>query len=771
MFEEIHAKDAIVEILSTIQDTQTQKANWPVFITGAGISISAGIPLWQHVKKDLYKDLFDIDAPELIEKQLLTKFVDKSWLSKNVLIREEEDIADDIISFVQKEKQLPPELMLSFYRTKYGLIELQNFLERHYSDYKVSLSYISLEKMMELEFLKYYITLNQDGVFEKCLAKRFPTTRWLSLVTKQDFISFLKESEKEETELKFMDKGRTVIANLHGVYHKPDTLQINPGLLVNPLPRENPVHKFLKKVVGPTNILIVIGYRGADADIRGVLEELLANKKDFSIIWISPGRPPNIFESTTFVGIKKRFVKSTADEFLCNFVLEATHNVIRNNHTLTNLVPSVKPSLSGLVCSAPGSLIIAGDYGVYINGKMIQVQIPLRAYAKRLLSQNEGDKAVYYDPYLGTWEKDSRGLNHIAKARNLLKSTIDGNLERDIEKVRGKAVKDEEQPKIFPIGIPESLRDTFDWLKKRLKTNYNTQIENMSIHACSQFPTESGAGDTLPYVIIAAMILQREEVEVELEKLDNETKRILVTLSKLWTWLYTYPNASHLRILSTFCDKGPVFLLDRSLEQANAFKQLGPEVNRDNKHMNSTAFMKANLMIDTYVILNGAKQLILEDTSLNFAVAYYPRRIILARDILPKTDTRLGVFEINYDRDELLLRVMANYTEEVQRIYENKDGRYDKATQPNRIGKIMSACHFGLVSLGRGTRLVNTLAGALSSLRGIYGAKTSGGGPGGALLIAYNPSEIIYSALESVVEQYQHKILCYMRPHPKINGT
>ena len=103
---------------------------------------------------------------------------------------------------------------------------------------------------------------------------------------------------------------------------------------------------------------------------------------------------------------------------------------------------------------------------------------------------------------------------------------------------------------------------------------------------------------------------------------------------------------------------------------------------------------------------------------------------------------------------------MANFTEEILNTIEFQEEGYGERAKINRIGKIISACHYGLVALGRGSRLVNALVGALNGIRGVYGAKTSGAGPGGALLIAYDPKETNFFELQTVVEEYQHKIIC-----------
>lgn len=764
---------SVNESISSILEVYKNTHNKPVFLTGAGVSVSAGIPLWEDVKKDLYKDLFDIEDPIRVEKDFLyEKFESEEWLVNNVLFENEKSevisieketkklptAISDYIKGLQRTKSFPPELILSFYRKKYGFLELQNFLARHYGEYKESLSYISLIKLVELDFLKYYITLNQDGVFEKCLNKLFPSVRYLSLNSEPDFKLVLDELEgKQKDELKFIEAKRIIIGNLHGVYYEPLTLQISPKLLISPLYQESYFYKFLDVALNSTNVLIIIGYKGADVDISGALENVIekisTNKSEFKVIWLKRSKEaPPLLKSKKLGDIDKWQIIGEADEFLSQLAISLIKETEKNTNLLINDIPFPRQfnNAVNIRCSAPGSLIIAGDYGVYIDGKMIQLQIPLRAYAERVSKKDEEDKAFYFDPYLGTWEKDQKGQDYINKTRNMIKRLREG----DWGIFEG--VKDKKNNNILPGDIPKPIEDMLNKVKKKLNTEFKEPLEDFPIHAYTQFPTGSGCGDTLPYVILSAMLLSSSKGEIILEQTSNMIKEFLVLLSKLWTWLYTYPNASHLRILPTFWAKSPVFILDRSAEQVNAFKFLEIKNNEDNRNLNSEAFMQANLLINTYSILDNGKEMHFNPSLIDFAIVYYPRRIILTKDIPAKTATQVGVFEIDYRRDKLLLEVMANFTDEIERIED-----FSEKAKINRIGKIMSACHFGFVSLGRGSRLVNELVGVLNGLRGIYGAKTSGGGPAGALLVAYDPEEINLKKLQGILETYQHKIMCY----------
>ena len=732
----------------------------PVFLTGAGVSASAGVSLWEEIKRDLYKDLFDIEEnPQNVEKNFLyDKFKNISWLQKEVLPDDENDamLASRISDYVENSGNIPPELMLSFFRKQYGLIELQNFLGKHFERYTESISYISLIRLIELNIFRFYLTLNQDGACEKCLLQHFSPARFLSLVTKEDFEQILNELCRIPAKhQRFLEESRIVIANLHGVYYKPYTLQISPKLLISPLPLDHYIHQFVESALETTDTLIIIGYKGADVDIAGILKDILKNRNNFRIIWVEANNSvPELLRSNEFSAIERCVIYAKADEFLSKLAIKCDE-VIKHDSTLIGK-PTVPDSGENfdLLCSAPGSVIIAGDYGVYINGKMIQLQVPLRVYGKRIERGGE-DKAFYYDPYFGEWIDDKRSKDKIQKTREFIEAIRESKDAIFLEK------KTKDRAPIFPVALPDPVNKMLQKCRNELKSAGN-QYEKYPIHIYSQYPSESGCGDALGSVIIAAMIMPPDEHEFKLEELDRNDKRMLVMLSRIWAWLYSYFNASYLRVLPSFWNGKQVFLLDRKGEQKTAFSDLFRDGMSNAQDLNSIDFMQANLLIDTFSILANGKEIRLDAETIDFAIAYYPRRIILTKDIPVQTATQVGVYEVDYQRDRSLLEVMAQYAAEIENINDNPAFNGVAGINMaglNRIGKIMSACHSGFVTLGRGSRLVNKLVGILNGQRGIYGAKTSGGGPGGALVIAYNPKEINLFVIKKIVDEHQHKLI------------
>ena len=54
-----------------LQNIITQEKKELLFITGAGVSLSAGIPLWAEIRDTLYAMLFNIRDPLQVEKSIL----------------------------------------------------------------------------------------------------------------------------------------------------------------------------------------------------------------------------------------------------------------------------------------------------------------------------------------------------------------------------------------------------------------------------------------------------------------------------------------------------------------------------------------------------------------------------------------------------------------------------------------------------------------------------------------------------------------------------
>ena len=451
-----------------------------VLLTGAGLSVSAGVSLWPEIKKDLYKDLFDFDDPDRVEhKYLYDKFKDSEWLEKNVLTGNEKKYSKKIASKISDLKDegeaLPPELVLSFFKKQYSIIELQNFLARHYETSRISISYISLIQLAKLGLLKFYITLNQDGLFEKILERNTSLVNFLSLITQNDFNSVLKELELisiDTTPISdiFIERKRILIANLHGVFFKPLTLELSPMALIKPLDKTDARYKFLKATLSYCKTLIVIGYRAADLDIVGAIKNILKDKRKMEIIWVSPSGeiPQQVLTSKELKNIKKYGFPSTADDFLSHLASKATKMKLSFSISIPVSEKGCK-----LTCSAPGSLIVMGDYGVYINGKMIQVQIPLRVRAYRYLKEmGIRDNSYYFDPYTGIWL--SEGSETINKVRQMIKDVKVGQFDKWENKT---VLTSNGEIRIFPSGFPDQIRIMFNEIKEELITRLSNHAD------------------------------------------------------------------------------------------------------------------------------------------------------------------------------------------------------------------------------------------------------------------------------------------------------
>ncbi len=196
---------------------------------------------------------------------------------------------------------------------------------------------------------------------------------------------------------------------------------------------------------------------------------------------------------------------------------------------------------------------------------MIQLQIPLRCYAFLYEKGTIDEDYSFYDPFKGKWIKTKSGL--IEEIREMLSKLDDYNhdlwLSKTVDTHHGKY-------RVFEDGIGnEVIRKYLPDISDKLKAlNLNEILNKYSIRLFSQFPPNEGFGDTMPYLLIAAIILtsqnnDREKYIIEVEKEEREELlKLIVDLSKLYAWQKTYANASYLRILPTFWNGSKIFIFD-----------------------------------------------------------------------------------------------------------------------------------------------------------------------------------------------------------------
>jgi len=712
-----------------------------VFLTGAGVSASSEACLWYPMKRELFADLFDNPDAVAVEKALRERFRDEAFLRTRVF----EDGTDpkyfkDAVEYLDREIELPPELLLAFFRKQYGDLELQDFLKRHLGRIMPSPVYAAFGRVFETGFSRVYLTVNQDGLIEQRIAQVCGPERLFVLSGSAD-IGTLLEKNQDPPELH--DLSRILIANLHGTFTRLETLALSPANLLpvaNGTSKGTPIGLLLSQVLHKARALIVIGYRGKDRDVMDVLAELLQNKSTAieTKICVDSGRPSlTALEPFTHV-------QATADEFL-TALFEQWQKASKPVHPQRPLITSAVQSSTSVVVSGPGTVILAGDYGVYDNGLMIQLRLPSRVWAVR--TERAEDDCQHYDPRTGRYVKDKQGLDQIAAVRDFLVTLRDRKRPEDWSKRPTKFEKE------LPADLIKALGRQIDFLADAMQEYDLSHIEQCSIHASSEFPSHSGAGDVLASVVLGALLFPPAGREYRIEQLAGNLRDLLLRLSAFWYWLHTYSNVSYLRPLASFWNGGAIFQLDRRYGEPDEFRALREE----GIHFQHPRFALANLSVDPVAILDRGVSLSMPN--IDFAIAYRPRRAVLSKmkeiqQLAATTGHAVG--EIHPIEQSCLIRALGAMTEQMSRPLAS-------GFDPRRLGKLLSAYHFGLVGLLRGSPEVDALVGELAGEREVYGAKTSGAGPGGILVIAYDPGQtceqLSNPTIRRLIRQRGHHLL------------
>ncbi len=694
-----------------------------VFLSGAGISWSSEHSLWQAIKLDLFADLFEPMPPAELEDAIRQKMEDPNFLMDKVLDRADMEHASAIAAYVKLHQVIPPELLMSFYKTRYGFLELHDFLHKHLSRNEPAPAYAALGRLLTAGFSRHYITANQDGAIERVLTKWFPEMSFISLTDEDDFARFLESSNNPVHSINEVD--RVIVANLHGAYARPETLRISPSNLVSSSKEDSTTQRAFKKMIEKARAIVIIGYRGIDQDIVGVLRTCLGEGQTRIrlVVAVGPEAPmPEVLKKTELTQQMVE-VTSPADTFLTALLEKWLWDLPM--FTPAILIP--KTEASSTVCtSVQGAVILAGDYGVFVNGKMIQLRLPrVRGFAMRV-QKEETDPCHYFDPRTRRWIKDDTAKKQIAQVHEFL-GVLAGHPWPDSWNELTKQI----QPKV---------KQRIDRLKGMIKEAGLTPVCDGSILTWSQYPTGSGAGDGLPMAMLSALLLpdpgpghgwasDLEDGSIHIECLNGNVRAALVETSAIWSWFYAYQNTSYLRPLASFWNGSPIFLLNRDIGETPESKEL-------RESFGGKEFKLANFQVEPHSILREGISFDASDGKVEFAIAYRPRRTLLSENDL-ETKVATGVAVAGVQKADARVRTLAAFTDAVEEVLKNR--------QPYpwlRIGKLMTAAHFGLVTIARGSPEVDGLVGELAAMHGILGAKTSGSGPGGALVVAYDPSAV-----------------------------
>jgi len=168
----------------------------------------------------------------------------------------------------------------------------------------------------------------------------------------------------------------------------------------------------------------------------------------------------------------------------------------------------------------------------------------------------------------------------------------------------------------------------------------------------------------------------------------------------------------------------------------------------------SKEFENKNINLDPMAVLKGAQSFPIPDNC-QFAVAHRHRRMVIRKAVQALAETGFAVGGIKLEKDSHTVCALAKLTSQAIRMLNLGDAA--------KLGRVMNAAHFTLSALSRGAQEIDRLVGELAGTPNVLGAKTSGSGPGGALVIAYDPKEApkwnSNRSWEEVVLEYGHSFL------------
>jgi len=510
-----------------------------VFLTGAGISISSGIPLWEPIKQQVYSDIFDMADTGEVDKILMRKFQDTEFMQENVLPEwNQEDLKNLCSQLGDKKKHPspPPEVVFAFFRQNYGDLALGDQLRRLFERCLPSPAYAAIARILAGGFSRYYLTANQDGSIEACLMSHLPHWRVVTLTSDEDFAVYNQAGgDKKKIPESHHDLSRIVVANLHGSFTRPETLQITPESLLELKGEPTARHRFMEYALKRAHVLVIIGYKGNDTDIVEPLKSILT-APDCCISDVIAVRSSDCLPK---LGLDKRKRKvynlgekvDDADKFLTGLYKKLDGETL----PLRRGQPFRRSTETETRVTARGSVILAGDYGVFANGLMVQLLLPLRATVERLSTKQPSDVCEHYDPRTGTSDLDKKTEKQALEIREFLQAFREG---RCPEKVKER--RDIVAPRIKSL-LSEMPKDVKDELAR---------IDDYGFRVYSEYPSGSGAGDGLPAAILCAALLPKGE-DLDIGSADMPSRTFLVKLCMLWYWIYTYHNFSYTIILAT----------------------------------------------------------------------------------------------------------------------------------------------------------------------------------------------------------------------------
>jgi mevalonate kinase len=702
-------QDKIIE--SIAEECVKYPGRFGIFL-GAGASVSSGLPQWNKLKDLFLEELYPSESsPEKREEAFKMNFHKdyRKKIEKSGLVG------------------IPPEAITLEYSRNFGRQNITFRLEEYLNRGKLpNKGYKALRKLAKTGTVNRIFSVNIDELVERSMDhsdKNWSKPNWQVLLTEYDFKFF-------QLTVPYIEK--CIIAKLHGTYSEPNTLSIDLDSIGELSKwKRNVFIDFIR-----THKIIFIGYKGADPDIKNILLDSTCvtklNEKGIYFITHKDSKEPNDDQRQILTHFKSKsnFLPCDSDYFLIKLLSMVRKKLKKPTYTI-NIQPWRGETLrsrqsriindffneSEVVVSSPGSCIITGDYSCYINGKMIQLSLPVRLYVgiKKLSKHAERDEfeTIYYDPFIGDFVKDHKAtINKSMRAR--LRATL--------EYLRGG-----QRIKVIDQPILEFMKKYPSIMKTRYK-----------VIVVSEMFYNIGLGDNLIGTSIAAIVSYLDKsIKSTTQGISLVKQRFLVELivniNCILDYHIAYQNTSYLRnlpIYSKFSPKKPVLQFNRKLV-TDKILAISTQETFDYFDL---SFERSNRKLKGYEILMTMKNYsfpfhnVGKNNFINVAIAEAPRTYIRAAK---KADTGSIVSQTKNEKNRHIFSEMAEITNIIENLLQNNKLRL------KHLKKYIFRYQECLNKLGRSNTRLNKMIVDLKKISGVVGAKLSGSGPGGAVLIFY----------------------------------
>jgi len=652
-----------------------------MLFTGAGLSVSSGLPLWSEIKDNLLRRVFFyLPTSEDREQSFLETY-------KTLISKEEQ----------QPGGYLMPEYVTQAFTLYFGRMEHEK-LFRDLLGGEPSDTYLWLSQLCVSSAIKRYATVNLDEMLENALLI-------LEMREKFKWQVFCAGDSIPSPSI-------FVLHKLHGTISRYDTWCITPDRLMKFDPEQNTL---LSAHSAGVEYILFYGYSGRDKDVENFFREWLDSPAASRLkeVWFCSRHPwrdkPPLASAFENWGINVRhkitpensalFFKSWAHKVgIANLRPFESISIGERKRVFSYFSSDetyVKPSYYQpdvlekhfsdypVVTSASSPFILAGDYGIYMGGQEIFFTLPIRTWLGIRPSQKT-EFSVRITPALN----DIYGIDYL--------TDISSRFDTVLNKI---------------ISYIYTLPPFSDHLK---------DLNGLSVKLYTEIPPRTGLEDNLTVLMLIALeALWAAETRNCVGPLSQLIPNILPTLFE--AEYKRRPETGYLHLLPAItglqASGKRIVIADRSEKLPDIRRGLDYFENE-----NSPDKVQPN------TLLLNCRTLPIDKQTHRISLAVLPRAPLPGTPSVPTREAVRKLLRQQQAKGFGGLHALSILTGSVRQSIET-------AFEWSKIGPVLSAYQCLLHSIERSSYSANTLLGRLLQEPSVAGCKCSGAGPGGAMLI------------------------------------